>query len=62
MIPKVKRKRLGSVLRCYRVMKEMGFRELAEEVGVSAATLCRIESGKAMDADTLLKLLNWMLR
>lgn len=56
-----KRKKLGSVLRCYRLLKELDLRTLAKEIGTSSATLCRIESGRAIDAETLLKILNWML-
>lgn len=37
-------------------------RKLAAQIGVSAATLHRICAGYAMDADTLLKVLNWMVR
>ena len=37
-------------------------RKLAPEIGISSATLCRVCKGLAMDADTLLKVINWMVR
>ena len=37
-----------------------GIREVAEEVGVSAATLSRIESGKQPDLETFTKLCKWL--
>lgn len=56
-----KPKKLGAVIRCYRLLKEMDLRTLGKEIGVSAPTLLRIEQGRAIDADTLMKILNWML-
>lgn len=55
-------KRLGAVLRCYRLLNQLDLRTVGRQIGVSAATLMRIEAGRATDADTLLKILNWMLR
>ena len=37
-------------------------RKLAPEIGISSATLHRICAGYAMDADTLLKVINWMTK
>lgn len=37
-------------------------RPLAAEIGISASTLHRICMGYAMDAETLLKVINWMVR
>jgi DNA-binding Xre family transcriptional regulator len=37
-----------------------GIREIANEVGISAATLSRIESGKQPDLDTFTKLCKWL--
>jgi transcriptional regulator with XRE-family HTH domain len=58
---KGKPKKLGAVLKCYRLLKERNLRELAKEIGVSASTLCRLETGRAIDAETLVKILNWFL-
>lgn len=52
--------RFGRMLRLYRVYPERSVRDLAKEIGISAATLSRIERGQDMDADTLLKLIHWM--
>lgn len=53
--------RLGEMLRLYRTVGGLSLRELAPEIGISSATLMRIETGQAFDADTLLKLWTWML-
>jgi hypothetical protein len=37
-------------------------RKLAPRIGISAATLHRVCAGYDMDAATLLKVLNWMMR
>lgn len=52
--------RLGDMLRLYRAARGLGVRELAPEIGTSAATLSRIERGHAMDATTMLRLMHWM--
>lgn len=54
--------RLGLVIRKYRVMEELGVRDLAKKIGISAATLSRIERGKDCDSRTLSKILNWLLQ
>lgn len=54
--------KLGEVLKKYRLIKELTLRELAGEIGVSAATLLRLESGKAPDSRTLLLIINWLMR
>lgn len=53
--------RLGEMLRLYRTVNQQSLRDLAPQVGTSPATLMRIETGQAMDADTMLKLWAWML-
>jgi DNA-binding Xre family transcriptional regulator len=53
---------LGAMLRCFMAMERWSMRKLAPEIGISAATLHRLCSGYAMDADTLLKVINWMWR
>ena len=52
---------LGEMLRLYRVMTRQTVRDLAPQMGLSIATLSRIERGHALDATTLLKVVNWML-
>lgn len=54
-------KPLGQMLRRWRAFEEIGVREAAARVGISAATFSRVERGHIPDADTLLTLLMWML-
>lgn len=51
---------LGATLRCFMAMERWSMRKLAPEIGISPATLHRLCSGYAMDADTMLKVINWM--
>ena len=53
--------RLGHRLRLARTVANVGLREQAKEIGIGHATLMRIEHGEAFDADTLLKLIAWLL-
>lgn len=57
---KPRTRRIGSLLVLYRAMKQIGVREMAREIGISAATASRIERGHKMDADTLLKMWAWL--
>jgi transcriptional regulator with XRE-family HTH domain len=52
--------KIGKLLRLYRTVHEVSVRDLAQEIGFSAATLCRIESGKPCDQKSLLLILNWL--
>jgi transcriptional regulator with XRE-family HTH domain len=49
------------MLTLYRASSGTGLREMAADIGVSAATLSRIERGYAMDATSLLVLWGWLL-
>lgn len=51
---------LGRMLRLYRAHREITVRELAPAIGVSVATLSRIERGAECDVPTFLKLVSWM--
>ncbi len=53
--------RLGEMLRLYRTVRNRSLRDVAPDIGISPATLMRIETGQAFDADTLLKLWTWLL-
>jgi plasmid maintenance system antidote protein VapI len=53
---------LGDMLRCFMAMERWTMRPLAAEIGISAATMHRICRGYSMDADTLLKVINWMVK
>jgi transcriptional regulator with XRE-family HTH domain len=52
--------RLAEVLRSWRKMKDLSIRDVAHSVGVSAATLSRIERGENMDGVTLAKIFKWL--
>lgn len=51
-------KRLGDMLLIKR--GNSGIRSVAEEIGISAATLSRIERGYTADVDTLKKVCDWL--
>lgn len=54
--------KLGKVIKYYRLIKEIGLRELAVDIGVSAATLSRIENGNFKpDLVTFKKILDWLI-
>lgn len=53
--------RLGAMLRLYRTVRGRSLRDVAPAMGISAATLMRVETGQACDAATMLKLWHWLL-
>lgn len=53
---------IGNLLNCYRRFYNVTVRDLAKAIGVSPATVSRIEHGKPMDQQTLLKVLNWLFK
>lgn len=53
---------LGMMFRIYRIIDEITLRELASDVGISAASLMRMEHGYGMNAETLMHLLAWSMR
>lgn len=55
--------KLAQLLRLYRAVSadHLDTRTVAKQMGISAATLNRIERGNAMDAATLLRVLNWLM-
>lgn len=52
--------RLGCVIADYRWANRIGVRDLAKEIGVSPATLSRIENGGECDGKVLIKILAWL--
>lgn len=56
------RTRLAELLRLHRTMKDLGTRDFAKDIGISSATISRIERGHAMDAATLMAVLNWLMQ
>lgn len=55
--------RLAAFIRLHRAVSadHLDTRTVAKQIGISAATLNRIERGHAMDAATFLKVLNWLM-
>ena len=53
---------LGDVIRRWRMWSELSIREVAAMIGVSAATLSRIERGETMDGRTLAKIVTFLLK
>lgn len=54
---------LGIVLKSYRMHKEISLRKLSPEIGISTATLSRIENGNFKpDLVTFNKILNWLIK
>lgn len=53
--------RIGLLLRKWRLINDIAVKELAAEIGISVATLYRMENfGAHTDGVTLLKILNWL--
>jgi DNA-binding XRE family transcriptional regulator len=57
---KLRPTRFGEMLRLYRTVGGQTLRDVAPKVGISAATLMRIETGEAFDVATLMKLWTWL--
>lgn len=53
--------RLGEAIKYLRFQGKVGIREQAKAIGVSPATLSRIERGEGCDVNTLLKVLAWLV-
>lgn len=52
--------RIALAIQSYRKSYRYSVRVLAREIGISAATLNRIEQGNACDGATMLKIINWL--
>ena len=53
--------RLGTVIRKWRLMEDRSVRDVAKEIGMSAATLCRVEQDNTCDSITLAAIMTWLL-
>lgn len=53
--------KLGEVLDDYAFANHLSVRQLADEIGVSAATTHRMCHGENVDSVTLAKVLTWLL-
>jgi transcriptional regulator with XRE-family HTH domain len=52
--------RIGKILRQYRLLRELTHEELAEEIGISRASVLRIEAGKDVGSDKIATLIYWL--
>lgn len=59
---RTKETNLGAMLRTFMAMERWSMRKLGAEIGISGATVHRICAGQSMDSETLLKIVNWMVR
>jgi transcriptional regulator with XRE-family HTH domain len=53
---------ISECLKLYRSNRGLGIRECAKEIGISSATLSRIENGKHCDMNSFTKLLTWLMK
>ena len=53
--------RLGAVISDWRWANRIGVREAAKIMGVSAASLSRLECGNACDGTTLARIMLWLI-
>lgn len=52
--------RVGKVIADYRYANRVGVRDAAKDIGISAATLNRIENGYDCDSISLIKIWGWL--
>jgi transcriptional regulator with XRE-family HTH domain len=57
-MPRIPLQRIGPLVRERR--EDRGIREVAKEIGISPATLSRIEHGKVPDLETFRKVCRWL--
>ena len=53
--------KLGHILRKWRLMSELSVREAAKDVGLDKATYCRLEQGQMPSAETLVKVIIYLI-
>lgn len=53
---------LGELIRLYRNVHNINVKAMSKTIGVSPATLSRVEGGKEMSAESLMKLMNWLFK
>lgn len=51
---------IGKLILLYRSVNQISVRDMGNTIGISAATISRIENGGNVDALTMLKLINWL--
>ncbi len=53
--------RIGELLKSYRKMHRVSIDCVAKSIGVSKATLSRIENNKHVSGETIIKLMTWLM-
>lgn len=53
--------RIATALKLMRATDNVGLREQAKEIGISPATLSRIERGEQADTRSVVKLILWLI-
>lgn len=53
--------KLAELLQDHRFTRRLTLRQLAAQIGVSAATISRLEAGRGCDGTTMARLLTWLL-
>jgi DNA-binding XRE family transcriptional regulator len=51
---------IGQALKAFRSKMDIGTRELAKQIGISSATLNRIENENPCDMRSMVKLIAWL--
>ena len=52
--------KLGIMIKLYRQKNDLSARFMSKVLGISNATLSRLENGKKIDSDRLMKILLWV--
>lgn len=53
---------IGKLLVAYRQKHDVTLRQLAAELEVSASTVSRLETGKQIDSENCIKVINWLFK
>lgn len=51
---------IGKLIADYRYMNRISVRALSKSIGISHATLNRVEHGAPCDGDTMIRLIGWL--
>ena len=61
-LPQQEEPPIRAMLRQYRQARGLSQSDLAQEVGISQATVARFELGKSMDEGNTVRLIGWLFR
>lgn len=53
---------VGPLIQIYRKENRFSVRQLAKIIGISTATLSRVERGYKADGETVIKIIGWIFR